>query len=189
MFAMLLTLLCACSQTPSTPTCPPDMALVGTVCVDRYEASLDADGAARSVAGVLPTTGLDFNEAVAACAKAGKHLCHDSEWVANCHGHVWPWGDEPPAPGQCALPGDGGPTALAPTGTYPTCASPEGVYDLSGNAWEWIAPDPGSRAITNKRGGAWYIGGSPPCAGAAFDQHPATFSGTIVARCCDTPGG
>lgn len=178
-------LLLACAD-PRPLGCPADMAQVGQVCVDRYEASVGADGAARSVAGVLPTTALTWPQAVTACEKAGKHLCTDSEWLSNCHGASWPWGNEPPTPGRCALPAaDGhGATALMPTGSYPACASPEGVYDLAGNAWEWMTPDPGSRAITAKRGGAWYIEGGSPCRGAAFDQHPTTFSGTIVARCC-----
>lgn len=180
---MIWVLLAACAV-----TCPPEMARVGDVCVDRYEASLGPDGAARSVAGVLPTVGLTYVQAVDACAKAGKHLCSDTEWRASCHGHAWPWGDDAPAPGRCGLPAEtGGPTGLAPTGSYPECRSPEGVYDLSGNAWEWMQPDPGSRAPTAKRGGAWYIGGPGPCAGEPFAMHPTTFAGTIVARCCAQP--
>jgi sulfatase modifying factor 1 len=80
--------------------CPPEMALVGDVCVDRYEASRqDAtatkagtdDGVACSRAGVLPWYVNPMSAAMlekfqAACQSAGKRLCTADEWNDTCRG-------------------------------------------------------------------------------------------------------
>lgn len=80
--------------------CPEDMAAVGAVCVDLYEASRPdateteqgvATGAARSVAGVIPwhvtpMTDAAFAEFEAACEDAGKRICEPSDWLAACEG-------------------------------------------------------------------------------------------------------
>ena len=84
----------------TTGECPDDMAPVGTVCVDKYEASrgnatADSEGddetVARSVAGVLPwmvnpISDVAFQKFKAACAAAGKHLCTVQEWMSACEG-------------------------------------------------------------------------------------------------------
>jgi hypothetical protein len=81
-------------------SCPPEMALVGAVCVDRYEASRqDAtatsagsdESVAASRAGVLPWYVNPMSEAAfatfrAACAAAGKRLCGEAEWLDACQG-------------------------------------------------------------------------------------------------------
>ncbi|HOW50926.1 MAG TPA: SUMF1/EgtB/PvdO family nonheme iron enzyme [bacterium] len=80
--------------------CPADMAPIGNICVDRYEASRGdatateqgSDGAqAYSVPGVLPWMVNPMNDTAlatfkAACAAAGKHLCGAGEWTAACEG-------------------------------------------------------------------------------------------------------
>ncbi len=90
--------------------CPEDMAPIGSVCVDRYEASrgdATAENAgtdetkAYSRAGVLPwmvhpMTLATLEKFAAACAAAGKHLCTVQEWMAACEGsekHVYHFGD------------------------------------------------------------------------------------------------
>ncbi|MBN2575084.1 MAG: SUMF1/EgtB/PvdO family nonheme iron enzyme [Deltaproteobacteria bacterium] len=80
--------------------CPPEMALVGSVCIDRYEASRpDAtdtsagtdDSKALSRAGVLPWYANPMSDEAfatfqAACAAAGKRLCEPTEWLEACEG-------------------------------------------------------------------------------------------------------
>ncbi|MFZ4985123.1 MAG: formylglycine-generating enzyme family protein, partial [Blastocatellia bacterium] len=39
----------------------------------------------------------------------------------------------------CANAGDGSAGSLTRVGSFPGCASPSGLLDLSGNAWEWTA--------------------------------------------------
>lgn len=82
--------------------CPPEMALVGTTCVDRWEAHLvlptgeraspydrPREGVrhqARSAPGVVPQGYVSRVEASAACRDAGKRLCFAREWLAACEG-------------------------------------------------------------------------------------------------------
>jgi len=80
--------------------CPADMAEIGNICVDKYEASRGdatvteqgSDGSkAYSVPGVLPWMVNPMNDAAlatfkTACTEAGKHLCGVGEWTAACEG-------------------------------------------------------------------------------------------------------
>ena len=91
---------------PATGTCPDDMVASGSLCVDKYEASVWdaptggsqiaastclADGSdcgknaanpiyARSVAGATPAGSITWYQAVQACANVGKRLPTTSEW-------------------------------------------------------------------------------------------------------------
>lgn len=81
------------SDTPAGQ-CPEDMVLIGSFCMDIYEASrFDAtsDNAgsipvATSRAGVLPWQGVDLEIARAGCNAAGKRLCRLDEWIDSCGG-------------------------------------------------------------------------------------------------------
>jgi tRNA A-37 threonylcarbamoyl transferase component Bud32 len=108
------------------------MVHVGHVFIDRYEYP--------NKAGALPTTRVDWEEAVALCDRAGKHLCREEEWEAACSGAAhrrFPWGDEPV--GQRCLKRGRGVRAPERSGQRARCVSPEGVFDLSGNVAEWTA--------------------------------------------------
>jgi sulfatase modifying factor 1 len=91
------------SDTGSGP-CPPEMALAGDACVDRWEAHLvdwspyDApdDGVASAEAGAVPQGYISGAVAQLACAAAGKRLCALDEWLRACQGpdgSTWPYGD------------------------------------------------------------------------------------------------
>jgi hypothetical protein len=60
------------------PLCPADMAPVGDICMDRYEAP--------NVAGALPLVMYNFFEAEAWCDARAKRLCYDDEWTNACAG-------------------------------------------------------------------------------------------------------
>jgi hypothetical protein len=82
------------------PGCPPEMALVGALCIDRYEASRpDATSTspgsdssrATSRPDVIPWNVATMNATAfdtfrAACEAAGKRLCHADEWLPACAG-------------------------------------------------------------------------------------------------------
>ncbi len=133
--------------------CPSGMDAVGEACVDHAEAVLRSAGcdaappsppgqawpsgfgpaSASPAAGVfacpagdgaLPTTGVTWWQAVAACAASGKHLCSGAEWFVAAAG----------TPAACAA---SGPVALPP-GTAGVCVSPSGPVGLVGNAAEWV---------------------------------------------------
>ena len=169
--------------------CPPDMLHLAEadVCVDRYEASRGAGGAAVSARNREPWINVTWFEARDACVAAGKRLCQDAEWLSACRGpldQAYPYGDVYVA---SACNGNG--TSTADTGTFPACEGAfEGLFDLSGNAWEWTAGG-GTRRI---RGGGWNVDGAPDylaCDTFQVDQPDWCYClDNLGFRCCRDPG-
>ncbi len=153
------------------------------VCIDRYEYP--------NLAGSPPATMTSYRDAARACAAEGKRLCESDEWMFACEGpRTWPYPygierspsacniDRPrraPNPEALARPAD---VSLelerldqrVPSGSRPGCASPFGVFDLSGNVAEWV----------HERRGRPGAGGSETqlsdtaLAGGDWDRAPAT---------------
>ncbi|MFZ5469119.1 MAG: formylglycine-generating enzyme family protein [Myxococcota bacterium] len=148
----------ALMTTTPPPACPAGMTRVPGLasCIDRYEASLTsgdkgaADGRgttakAQSKAGRRPAVRVSQLQAKAMCANANKRLCTRAEWLAACQGsdgkRTYAYGSafvskrchDRPLAAQRDL------TEAMPTGSLKACRTPEGVYDLSGNVWEWLA--------------------------------------------------
>ena len=85
-----------------------------------------------------PVTYVSWHDAQAFCRWAGGFLPSEVQWERAARGddgRTWPWGDEAPtrahATFACA--------DTAPVGLHPAGASPFGVLDLAGNAWEWTS--------------------------------------------------
>ena len=158
------------------------MVRVGSVCIDRYEASIwdkrvggkqitDAipcgpNGQdcvkkifARSVRGVLPRAKITWFQAQVALANSGKRLPSNAEWQMAATGTP----DGPP----CNVLS----TVAVKTRARPGCISGYGVNDMVGNDWEWVAEWlPRSTAC-----GSWPdgYGGDIQClAGAATEGAP-----------------
>ncbi len=68
----------------------------------------------------------------------------------------YPWGDKPePTPNHANFNENEG--ATTPVGRYPDGATPEGLYDMAGNVWEWMEDwYDESNKYKALRGGSWY---------------------------------
>jgi formylglycine-generating enzyme len=169
--------------------CPPGMARVAAFCIDRWEAALVEvlpDGSERSwspyynpgaatvravsAPGLVPQGYIDGTRAGAACARSGKRLCSDQEWLRACQGApptTYPYGDTR-QPGVCNdaraqhpaveyFPNDPNPfskithqclnqlpDSLDATGQNAGCVSQDGIFDMMGNLHEWTADPAGT---------------------------------------------
>lgn len=93
---------------------------------------------------VRPTSGVTYDQAVTICESSGGTLATYQEWQDALDG-VLGEGGEPYPYGTnydrdvCATNDNPASTAGPyPTGTFPGCVSPFGVYDGLGNEWEWF---------------------------------------------------
>ena len=120
--------------------------------------------------GSHPINCLDWDQATAYCAFAGKRLPTEPEWelaARGLEGRKYPW-KEGPIAAQVCWNGDGNDQGrgqrqgTCPVASYPAGASPFGALDMLGNVWEWTASPycsyPSHECQSDKRvirGGAW----------------------------------
>lgn len=119
-------------------------------CVDTYEASVSAkcpvqtpeqvlatqqnveskECLAESKKDVLPWRFVSRDQAMQMCARSGKRLPTSEEWYQLSLGMA-------NTEQVCNVSS----RAVTPSGAKPECVSPQGVYDLVGNVWEWVSDD------------------------------------------------
>jgi formylglycine-generating enzyme required for sulfatase activity len=182
-----------------------------------YEVIGNARVRAKVARGVTPQAYISQVQARAACAEAGKRLCTADEYVRACRGpsskDFYPYGGTQRRAGACNE-GKGSfvalafgqdfskrtyeqfndprldqmPGGLAPTGAFPRCVSPEGIYDLVGNLHEWVEEERGGHG--RFRGG-WYgdaENNGPGCLYVTSAHEPTYHDYSTGFRCCSDPG-
>lgn len=173
-----------------------------SACTTSAEADAGAD--AGSDAGApdpkLPMTCVDWCDAAGFCAYQGKTLCkgerlapkdpNQSAWYMACAG-ADKWGYPYGAQYQAAACNESctASCALAAPGTFTSCKTPEGVYDLAGNAGEWVdeCTSTSADAECHQRGGTLHDTSSAAwCEGAATVKKKIGLP-NVGFRCCWEP--
>jgi formylglycine-generating enzyme required for sulfatase activity/chitodextrinase len=184
----------------------------------RYKACVDAGGCTAPAGGVnsytrspyygtstyadYPVIYVDWHQASAFCAWAGKRLPTEAEWEKAARGssdtRVYPWGDSAP---DCTKTNynDSCVGDTNRVGFYPSGASPYGVMDMAGNVWEWVndwyqwdyyrvspgvnpqGPATGSWRV--RRGGSWNGNDLSVRSAYRFDGNPVGWSYLFGFRC------
>jgi formylglycine-generating enzyme required for sulfatase activity len=148
-----------------------------------------------------PVVNVTWNQANAFCAAEGKRLPTEAEWeyaAGNGRSQLYPWGDTFDAARTTVTQGD-----TVQAGSFSNGASELGVFDLAGNALEWVSdwyssdyygespetnpPGPANGAEKVLRGGSF--GNPDPTAYLAtrrFRRAPGASDVDIGFRCAET---
>ena len=151
--------------------CPTSMIATELGCIDQYEFPNQRNH--------TPKTDVTFAQASDLCREQGKHLCSNNEWLQACEGvqkRRWSYGNDYDL-NACHHNAPLSAGGAIQSGSKSNCKTPNGVFDLTGNVWEWTADG-------QIRGGNWnFSEGMGQCISSA-QPNPQHHSDEIGFRCC-----
>jgi formylglycine-generating enzyme required for sulfatase activity len=169
-----------------SPVCPQDMVLTHGVCMDRFEAP--------NVEGLNPMVMQSAMDGKKWCEAREKRLCTEDEWDAACEPTQGPclnirrwleWKEEAFFPSASK---DATKREVRriwqgqPSGSWPQCKNPDGVYDLLGSVEEWVVSRDGRDHPYTLKGGFW---AKKTSCGQSNDAHHPSFRFYETGfRCC-----
>lgn len=150
-----------------------------------------------------PVVNLTWRKADAYCRWAGGRLPTEAEWeraARGPHTFQYPWGDQKPTKDHANF-NETGLRHTTPVGLFPKGATAEGVYDLVGNVWEWVADWYGAHSSDQTdnpvglakgkrkvlRGGSFANDAGSLRAACRGDDHPDRRNDFIGFRCVRDP--
>jgi formylglycine-generating enzyme required for sulfatase activity len=155
-----------------------------------------------------PVVNITWDDAVTYCKWVGGRLPTEAEWekAASWDAEtkmkfVYPWGNE--APTNTRLNYNNYISDTTPIGTYPDGVGPYGLFDMSGNVWEWVSdwydetyyqnspssnpPGPESGLERVVRGGAWRANDNIVRSTYRAPNNPARYNFYVGFRCARSP--
>jgi serine/threonine protein kinase/formylglycine-generating enzyme required for sulfatase activity len=153
---------------------------IDSFCIDRYEYP--------NLAGRKPMANVSWKKAASICKSKGKRLCSESEWEYTCKGSNnlrFPYGNSFNAQSCNTEDANSNDRIIVNSGSFPSCRSPFGVFDLSGNVSEWTASSysKGASDRTYKGGSATRPNWATRCASRS-SQQPNAKKKDLGFRCC-----
>ncbi len=146
-------------------------------CIDIYEWP--------NQEGSKPLVSINQKEASNKCESIGKRLCTTHEWETSCSGlkkNTYPYGkkyNENYCPAKEAF--------SSRSGRFPACRSYFGLYDLTGNVWEWTGtPSKKKEGFFMVAGGTWNSGNNATCQEKKYSFYPDNQYLFVGFRCCKT---
>jgi sulfatase modifying factor 1 len=156
-------------------------------CIDREEYVKPGE--------TLPIAEQSWTSAGEICTSRGARLCLESEWQFACEGpdmHPYPYGDGFTRDGKACnidrnelgMPGSGLKDLRAPITDFPSCLSPFGVHNMSGNVEEWSTLDKGKAPDRSSMKGAWWLPGKNTCRASTIGHGEVYRGKQVGVRCC-----